>query len=38
VGQLRPRDEIRFAAVDFEEARRILAEQEGLIEECVVDG
>jgi antagonist of KipI len=38
VGQLRPRDEIRFAAADFEEARRILAEQEGLIEECVVDG
>ena len=38
VGQLRPRDEIRFQAVDFEAARRALAEQEKWIGECVVEG
>jgi antagonist of KipI len=38
VGQLRPRDEIRFALVDFEEAHRALLEQEELIRGCVVEG
>ena len=31
IGQLRPRDEIRFERVDFETARRLLREQEDLI-------
>lgn len=31
VGQLRPRDEIRFERVSMEEARRLLAEQERLV-------
>lgn len=35
VGQLRPRDEIRFAPVDFEEARRALLDQEECIRDCI---
>ena len=31
VGQLRPRDEIRFEQVDFETARSLLIEQEKLL-------
>lgn len=31
VGQLRPRDEVRFEEVDWDEARRLLREQEGLL-------
>jgi len=31
LGQLRPRDEIRFEAVDWETARRLLIEQEALL-------
>jgi len=31
VGQLRPRDEIRFERVSMAEARRLLMEQEGLL-------
>jgi antagonist of KipI len=31
LGQLRPRDEIRFERVDFETARRLLIEQENLL-------
>lgn len=32
LGQLRPRDEIRFERVDFETAHSLLVEQEGLLE------
>lgn len=32
VGQLRPRDEIRFERIEFETAQSLLREQEGLIE------
>jgi antagonist of KipI len=40
LGQLRPRDEIRFKAVDWETARRLLLEQEKLLasEEWMVSG
>jgi antagonist of KipI len=31
LGQLRPRDEIRFELVSFEEARRLLVEQEAFL-------
>ncbi|HXY25257.1 MAG TPA: biotin-dependent carboxyltransferase family protein [Candidatus Acidoferrum sp.] len=39
LGQLRPRDEIRFERVNWESARRILIEQEGLLasEGLIVD-
>lgn len=40
LGQLRPRDEIRFERVDFETARKLLIEQEKLLasEELVAEG
>jgi antagonist of KipI len=34
VGQLRPRDEVRFEHVDFDTAKRLLVEQEELIREA----
>jgi antagonist of KipI len=40
LGQLRPRDEVRFERVDWETARRLLREQEELLtsEELIVEG
>jgi antagonist of KipI len=32
VGQLRPRDEVRFQQVDFEEARSLSIQQESLLQ------
>lgn len=36
VGQLRPRDEIRFQRIEFAEARALLREQESLIQSAVI--
>jgi antagonist of KipI len=36
VGQLRPRDEIRFERIDFQEARSLLLQQERLLQACPV--